>query len=82
MTLPLTEEEIQSALEVLEFPPNEFDEFCTQVEFKKVTHIDGYSSKTISFTYTPFKLGSIFMECTMFFDNQEFTDPIKLVIKG
>jgi len=29
LSLPLTEEEIAAALEVLEFPINEFDEFCT-----------------------------------------------------
>lgn len=34
------------------------------------------------FTFTPFKLGYIFQEATLYFDNQMFTDPIKIVIKG
>ena len=44
--------------------------------------IGGYQTKTISFTFTPFKQGRIFQEMTLFFDNQDFTEPINIVAKG
>jgi len=34
------------------------------------------------FTFKPIKLGKIFQECTLFFDNQDYTDPIPIIIKG
>jgi hypothetical protein len=47
-----------------------------------MTQVEGYSVKNVAFTFVPMKTGPIFQEATIFFDNQEFTEPIKIVIKG
>lgn len=82
LELPLEQTEIEAAEAALEFPINEFHEFCVQTSFSRVTQLDGYSSKNLNFTFTPLKMGKIFQEGTLYFDNQDYTDPIPIVIKG
>lgn len=79
---PITQDEIDKALEDLVFEEDEFDEFCVQAIFKRENNIGSYTSKNLSFTFKPIKLGRIFQECTLFFDNQDYTDPIPIIIKG
>jgi hypothetical protein len=79
---PITEEEINKALEHIVIEENEFDEFCVQTIFKRENSIGSYTGKNLVFTFKPFKLGQIFQECTLFFDNQDYTDPIPIIIKG
>ena len=59
-----------------------FDEFCVQADFSRVNQIGGYTHKMLSFTFKPFKQGPIFQEATIFLDNDRFTEPINLAIKG
>jgi hypothetical protein len=35
------------------------DDFLTQVQFKRITEIDGYNTTKIAFTFVPYKLGSV-----------------------
>ena len=79
---PITQEEIDAALESLVFEESEFDEFWVQAIFKRENNIGSYTSKNLSFTFKPIKLGKIFQECTLFFDNQDYTSPIPVIIKG
>ena len=59
-----------------------FEEFLAQVQFKRTTEIDGYSSTKLSFTYVPYKLGSIYHEFTLFLENQDYTQPIPIKVRG
>lgn len=79
---PITQQEIDKALANLVFEENEFDEFCVQAIFKRENNIGSYTGKNLSFTFKPIKLGNIFQECTLFFDNQDYTEPIPIIIKG
>ena len=79
---PITQEEIDAALEKLTFEENEFDEFCVQAIFKRENNIGSYTSKNLSFIFKPIKLGRIFQEWTLYFDNQDYTSPIPIIIKG
>lgn len=79
---PITQDEIDRALEKLVFKEDEFDEFCVQAIFKRENNIGSYTSKNLSFTFKPIKLGRIFQECTLYLDNQDYTEPIPIIIKG
>ena len=68
--LPLTEEE------------KEFEEFLAQVSFKRTTDINGYSEEKIQFVFVPYKLTSVHQEFTIFFENQDYTEPIPFSITG
>lgn len=59
-----------------------FDEFISQCSFKRTTEIKGYSSTRIQFTFEPFKLTEIDQEFTLFLENQDYTQPIPIRIKG
>lgn len=37
-----------------------FEEFLAQVQFKRTTEIEGYSSTKVTFTFVPYKLGKIY----------------------
>ena len=67
---PLSEEEIT------------FEEFLAQVQFKRTSEIEGYSEMKIAFTFVPYKLTSIEQEFTLFFENQDYCDPIPFSIRG
>lgn len=60
----------------------EFEEFLAQVQFKRSTTIQGYNSTQISFTFVPYKLTSISQNFTLFFENQDYTEPIPISISG
>lgn len=60
----------------------EFDEFIAQVSFKRTTEIDGYSSTRIQFTFEPFKLTTICQNFVLFFENEDYTKPIPITVKG
>ena len=53
-----------------------------QAIFRRENNIGSYTSKNLIFTFKPIKLGQVFQECTLFFDNQEYTDPIPIIVKG
>jgi hypothetical protein len=58
------------------------EEFLAQVQFKRTAEIEGYSSTKISFTFVPYKLNKIDQKFTLFFENQDYTRPIQITIKG
>ena len=58
------------------------DDFLTQVQFKRSNDIEGYNSTRISFTFVPYKLGSVRQSFTLFLDNQDYCEPIPLEIFG
>jgi hypothetical protein len=58
------------------------DDFLTQVQFKRITEIDGYNTTRIAFTFVPYKLGSVNQTFTLFLDNQDYCEPIPLEIFG
>jgi hypothetical protein len=59
-----------------------FEEFLAQVQFKRTTEIEGYSELKIPFTFIPYKLTEIDHEFTLFFENQDYCDPIPISIRG
>lgn len=59
-----------------------FEEFLAQVQFKRTVEIDGYSELKFSFTFVPYKLTSIYQEFTLFFENQDYCDPIPIKLQG
>lgn len=68
--LPLTPEEI------------EFEEFLAQVSFKRTTEIEGYSEAKIQLVFVPYKLTTVAQDFTLFFENQDYTEPIPISIRG
>jgi len=68
--VPLTAEEI------------EFEEFLAQVSFKRTTEIEGYSEAKIQLVFVPYKLTTVQQDFTLFFENQDYTEPIPISIKG
>lgn len=58
------------------------EEFLAQVQFKRSTEIEGYSSTKIQFTFVPYKLTSVKQHFTLFFENQDYTRPIPISISG
>jgi len=58
------------------------EEFLAQVQFRRTAEIEGYSSTKISFTFVPYKLNKIDQKFTLFFENQDYTRPIQITIKG
>ena len=59
-----------------------FEEFLAQVSFKRTTEIDGYSSTKIQFTFIPMKLTEVAQNFTLFLENQDYTKPIPISVKG
>ena len=59
-----------------------FEEFLAQVSFKRMTEIDGYSEAKIQLTFVPYKLTSVSQDFTLFFENQDYTEPIAFSIRG
>ena len=59
-----------------------FDEFLAQVSFKRTTEIDGYSSTKIQFTFIPMKLTEVSQRFTLFLENQDYTKPIPITVRG
>ena len=59
-----------------------FDEFLAQVSFKRTTEIDGYSSTKIQFTFIPMKLTEVSQKFTLFLENQDYTKPIPITVRG
>lgn len=59
-----------------------FEEFLAQVSFKRTTEIQGYTSTKIQFTFIPFKLTQVEQHFTLFFENQDYTQPIPITVKG
>ena len=53
-----------------------------QVSFKRTTEINGYSEEKIQFVFVPYKLTKIEQEFTIFFENQDYTEPIPFKISG
>ena len=60
----------------------EFEEFLAQVSFKRTTDINGYSECKIQLVFIPYKLTKIQQDFTLFFENQDYTDPIPISISG
>ena len=60
----------------------EFEEFLAQVSFKRTTDIEGYSEVKIEMTFIPYKLTEVEQEFTLFFENQDYTEPIPILISG
>jgi hypothetical protein len=60
----------------------EFDTFLATVSFKRTTEIDGYNPSRIQFTFIPIKLGSVAQNFTLFLENQDYTKPIPIKVKG
>ena len=60
----------------------EFEEFLAQVSFKRTTDIDGYSEIKIQLVFIPYKLTKIQQDFTLFFENQDYTEPIPISISG
>ena len=58
------------------------DDFLTQVQFKRINDIDGYSTTKLAFTFIPYKLGPISQSFTLFLDNQDYCEPIPLDFSG
>ncbi len=54
----------------------------SQVQFKRTTDIEGYSSTKITFTFVPLQLGPIYQDFTVFFENQDYCQSIPIVLKG
>lgn len=59
-----------------------FEEFLAQVNFKRANDIEGYSEMKIQFTFIPYKLTEIAQDFTLFFENQDYCEPIPISIKG
>ena len=59
-----------------------FEDFLLQVQFKRTSEISGYSESKISFTFVPYKLNYVYQELTLFFENQDYTEPIPITIEG
>ena len=51
-----------------------------QAIFKRENNIGSYTSKNLSFTFKPIKLGRIFQECTLYLENAD--NNYQVVIKG
>ena len=60
----------------------EFEEFLAQVSFKRTTDINGYSEIKIQLVFIPYKLTKIQQDFTLFFENQDYTEPIPISISG
>lgn len=60
----------------------EFEEFLAQVQFKRTAEIEAYSETKIQLTFIPYKLTSCFQEFTIFFENQDYTEPIPISMRG
>jgi len=60
----------------------EFEEFLAQVSFKRTTEINGYSEIKIQLAFIPYKLTKIQQDFTLFFENQDYTEPIPISISG
>jgi len=60
----------------------EFEEFLAQVSFKRTTDINGYSECKIQLVFIPYKLTKIQQDFTLFFENQDYTEPIPISISG
>lgn len=58
------------------------EEFLAQVNFKRTTEIDGYSETKIDLTFTPYKQTEVEQVFTLFLENQDFTEPIPIKIRG
>lgn len=52
------------------------------MQFKRTSEINGYSESRISFTFIPYKLNYVYQELTLFFENQDYTEPIPITIEG
>ena len=59
-----------------------FEEFLAQVSFKRSAFIEGYSELKLQLTFVPYKLTEIDRQFTLFLDNQDYTEPIPITIKG
>jgi hypothetical protein len=59
-----------------------FEEFLAQVQFKRTVEIEGYSELKFAFTFVPYKLTSILQEFTLFFENQDYCDPVPISLQG
>ena len=59
-----------------------FEEFLATVSFKRSSDINGYSSTKIQFSFVPIKLAKIYQKFTLFFENQDYTKPIAIEVKG
>lgn len=57
-----------------------FEEFLAQVQFKRTIEIEGYSEIKVAFTFVPYKLTQVFQEFTLFFENQDYCDPIPISV--
>ena len=59
-----------------------FEEFLAQVSFKRTAFIEGYSELKLQITFIPYKLTAVDRQFTVFLENQDYTDPIPIVMKG
>jgi len=59
-----------------------FEEFLAQVSFKRTSPIDGYSDIKIEFTFVPYKLTQVHQDFTLFFENQDYCEPIPITVRG
>ena len=59
-----------------------FEEFLAQVSFKRTAFIEGYSELKIQLTFVPYKLTEIDRQFTLFLENQDYTEPIPIIVKG
>lgn len=59
-----------------------FEEFLAQVSFKRSAFIEGYSELKLQLTFVPYKLTEVDRQFTLFLDNQDYTEPIPITIKG
>jgi len=73
---------VEKELSQEQFTVPEFDEFITQVSFKRTTEIDGYKSVLINFTFEPYKLMSFHQRLVLFFENQDYCEPIPIDVTG
>jgi hypothetical protein len=60
----------------------EYEEFLAQVQFKRSAEIEAYSETKIQLNFIPYTLNSCFQEFTIFFENQDYTEPIPISVKG
>ena len=76
---------LRSSLIDQTYEPSEqdiFEEFLAQVSFKRTTEIGGYSSTKIQFSFVPMKLGTVARNFTLFLENQDYTKPIPISVRG
>jgi hypothetical protein len=58
------------------------EEFVAMVSFKRSIEIEGYKSILINFTFEPYKLYQFRQPLMLYFENQDYCEPIPFELTG